>query len=411
MKVKIYRKLVLFIFVLIIVHTGCAPVPLTLREEEKIQLGTVGVVAARFPPESSLIELGVKTMDPHLLMHPVGLLLLPFVAAGSGIYDAATEMSEDRAEEIETSIEKIHDELRIQEFMAEQVFRAGQKLTEFHFLLNKEIGPASPTEQPDYRSLRIKSIDSILEISVLENGLESEKNTKEDFAFFVEVRARIIRSTDGDELISQKYSYKSQKHKSAEWFADGAKLLQEEFYRSYQLLSERIVELVFLLADFPSRTKDSRGWVKCWLSPIYPETQISFWRAHAGWEFVEVDSLKPTFQWETFPREKDKKKDKEGRLKRISNVTYDLKIWRMEDKIPVELIYFRQGLVSSSHKLEQPLDPGNKYCWTVRARFNEHGQFRVTGWASHQCEYWSFIPVHDKYYLFKTPPEGEIPKY
>jgi hypothetical protein len=239
-------------------------------------------------------------------------------------------------------------------------------------------------------------------------GFESDRDTKEDLTFFMEVRARIFRSNDGSELISRKFSYKSQKHSLFDWSKDGTQLLKEEFYRSYQLIAERIVEDFFMVANFNFNFSDKHGQV-CGLPPIYPERNLSFWRAHAGWEFVEIDSLKPTLKWEAF----SKGKDKEGRLNRISEASYDLKVWHVEDKIPVELIYFRQGLVSSSHKLEQSLEPGNKYCWTIRARFKVNGQPRATSWArSGLCDLWGLaIPViHDQYFRFKTPPESEIPK-
>ena len=277
--------------------------------------------------------------DPYAL-----LLLAPLVLAAVA-YDAVKSPPKERVAEIEAKIEEALDKLRIQEVMAEHAVKAGQKLTDYYFLKNEELGPASPGEQPDYRSLRVKGIDSILEISVLKMGFESDQDTKEDLTFF-------------------------------------------------------------MVANF--NFSDKHGQV-CGLPPIYPERNLSFWRAHAGWEFVEIDSLKPTLKWEAF----SKGKDKEGRLNRISEASYDLKVWHVEDKIPVELIYFRQGLVSSSHKLEQSLEPGNKYCWTIRARFKVNGQPRATSWArSGLCDLWGLaIPViHDQYFRFKTPPESEIPK-
>lgn len=108
------------------------------------------------------------------------------------------------------------------------------------------------------------------------------------------------------------------------------------------------------------------------LRPEYPEVH---------WSFVEVDSLQPTLRWESFPRPQDREANREGLLSRIRNVTYDLKIWRVENDYPVELIYTRQGLPEPSHRIEAPLAPCTKYFWTIRARFTLDGHTRVTEWG------------------------------
>ncbi len=52
---------------------------------------------------------------------------------------------------------------------------------------------------------------------------------------------------------------------------------------------------------------------------------------HYTWDYTStifVDSLQPTLRWEAFPRPEDREADREGLLSRISDVTYDLKIWK-----------------------------------------------------------------------------------
>ncbi len=97
--------------------------------------------------------------------------------------------------------------------------------------------------------------------------------------------------------------------------------------------------------------------------------------------YVKVDSLQPTLLWEPFPRPQDHEADKEGVLKRIRNVAYDLKILRALDNYPIELIYARQGLPEPSHSIEEPLEPSTKYFWTIRARFELDGHSRVIAWG------------------------------
>ena len=111
------------------------------------------------------------------------------------------------------------------------------------------------------------------------------------------------------------------------------------------------------------------------LRPEYPEVRrgrVISWPVAA-----KVGSLQPTFRWESFPRPHGHEADKAVPQGRISNVTYDIKIWRP----PAELVYAREGLPEPSHTIEEPLAPRTFYYWTVRARFELDGHPRVTDWG------------------------------
>jgi hypothetical protein len=118
-----------------------------------------------------------------------------------------------------------------------------------------------------------------------------------------------------------------------------------------------------------------------------------------------VDSLRPTFSWERFPRTLDRQ-ELSGQ---ISTVTYELRLWKVgreftgaphespwigtetdykyswkygcRDTDPGELVYARQGLDQPVHTLETPLQPNSRYFWTVRAHFTLDGQRRATEWS------------------------------
>lgn len=142
------------------------------------------------------------------------------------------------------------------------------------------------------------------------------------------------------------------------------------------------------------------------LQPEYPEVLFSQGKI----VFVEIDSLQPTFKWESFPRPKDIEADREGLLGQISEVTYDLKVWHAEG-----LIYSREGLPDPYHKFERVLPPSHNFIWTIRARFKLDGQPRVTEWGMSQYpqrisrkKYGpsirrSRVIPNPNYYRFKTP--------
>lgn len=105
-------------------------------------------------------------------------------------------------------------------------------------------------------------------------------------------------------------------------------------------------------------------------------------KSHLWW-IGGVDSLRPALEWEVFPRESDATiRD------RISNVTYDLRIWRAlpasdpVDVVIVDLAYARDGLTSAQHRLDEPLLPSTRYVWTIRARYEIDGMPRATPWSS-----------------------------
>jgi len=131
------------------------------------------------------------------------------------------------------------------------------------------------------------------------------------------------------------------------------------------------------------------------LRPAYPPLQKKAFAIYPN--FVEVDSLQPTFYWQQFPRPKD---DLAGK---VQDVTYEFRIWRMTPGESGKLRYARNGLESPYHKVEEPLEPSSKFFWSVRARFLIDGQVRVTEWGL------AGIPLRDEAvpnqscFRFQTP--------
>lgn len=125
------------------------------------------------------------------------------------------------------------------------------------------------------------------------------------------------------------------------------------------------------------------------LRPIYPPAVYPSYGdallasdGEIGLLFVKINSLQPTMKWQTFPTDADRKADQHGKLSHIGPVSYDLRIWRVnESGSPAEIVYEREGLPASSHQLTTRLRPATRYCWTVRARFDLDGQPRVTLWG------------------------------
>ncbi len=115
------------------------------------------------------------------------------------------------------------------------------------------------------------------------------------------------------------------------------------------------------------------------LHPEYPPVEMGTFALYS--DFVAVDSLKPTFRWQAFPRAEDRKADKEGTFGRIEGVTYELRIWKTTAGKSGTLVYAREGLKAPHHTLEKSLEPSTKYLWTARAYFEIDGRIRLIEWG------------------------------
>jgi hypothetical protein len=109
------------------------------------------------------------------------------------------------------------------------------------------------------------------------------------------------------------------------------------------------------------------------LRPEYPPVEKRTFALFA--DFVEVDSLQPTFRWEGFPRSED------FFAGSVRDITYELRIWTMIPGEEGKLRYARSGLKVPYHTLDEPLEPSSKYLWSIRARFTIDGSQRVTEWG------------------------------
>jgi hypothetical protein len=344
------------------------------------------------------------------------LFFLPlFVAGGAviggvagGVAGAINAVPAEDAEKIEAVIKKVFTDLQVQETMADHVLRTGEAMTRYRFMLTQGQCPNSPEVKLNYECFKLEA-DSVFVTSVKSIGFEGGKGGDPAISLVMQVDTKLVRISDSAEIYSGSFKYKSRTLKASVWAADDARLLREEFENCSKDLSERIIEEAFMLVEFPVISSRRQF---CMLSPIYPQWERILFKDQA--KYVLVDSHQPTFKWESFPREIDIV----GGSNRISNVAYDLKVWKVEDDFPVDLVYRRQGLSDSSHKIEEPLMRSSKYFWTVRARFELDNQPRVTKWAYSQRPFpprglssddpcnLNYIPTPN-YYRFMTAPEGK----
>jgi hypothetical protein len=118
----------------------------------------------------------------------------------------------------------------------------------------------------------------------------------------------------------------------------------------------------------------------------------------------ELDARHPVLRWARFPHPRGEDPAARGAAGDARRVTYDVRVWRAETGYPVELVYEREALPETSHRIEQALSPSTDYLWTVRARFEVDGQPRRSDWAVTHAPRLPLLP-HPFYHRFRTPPD------
>lgn len=409
---------------LFLLQVGCATIPQTLPEASKSQIKTVGVVGADFEPEYKLkgfvkgrgkglaggVAIGAgQGLVLSLEGGPITMIFAPiFMGAGAilggaaGIIDA---MPLDKVKEIESSIKNVLEDYEPQQDLVNYILKEAQKLDHPVFIPVTEPRPTDPKVTLDYRNSVDSGIDTMLEISVIDLGFKRGETSRKHFRFFMNVQVRVIGTFSGEEILFLDRNYVSDELTFIEWTDNNALLLREEWKKCYQILSRDIVERVFVMTDLrPDSTNEYVYSGYCWLKPTYPELKL--YPFSTKLKFVEIESIQPILVWDAFPREGDIAHSPEGLIERIKDITYELKIWRVEKTSPVELIYQRSGLTEPSHALEQPLEPLTRYYWTLRANYFIDGHKRMTGWSYSRkpgpllCDD-ATIP-YQNYFRFKT---------
>ncbi len=348
--------------------------------------------------------------------HLYDIVLWPFATvAGAVVYGIAggiegtfKAVPEDEVQKIEAMIAKAIANLNVQEKLAEHVMSSGWLLTGYQFSLIKGIGPATYDEKPEYRFLSKEGIDLALEVSVKSLGFSGGEKTDPSISFFMNIAVKAFRPSDVAELYSFESSHTSRPRKASEWGRKNAALLQREFETAYASLANQIVENIFLLYNFHVESIWS-AHQHCMLKPYYPPPSGIGVFTKGKLKFSEINSLRPAFRWEEFPREKDKKHDSTDILGKVTEITYDLRIWEGRDGYPEKLVYDRLGLLAPEHTVEITLKPSTEYFWTVRARFILDGDNRITKWSYSRiprmpqdpCSL-DYIPLNN-YYRFRTP--------
>lgn len=251
-----------------------------------------------------------------------------------------------------------------------------------------------------------------------------------EMAFAVPVDERIkaapdVALTDDDYvIIKRRFPVMLAPYNLDEWMAGGGKLFETEMHRSFDIISERMIDYVFRIHrnDFemasisgrqtavaapyrikiisPGEDKYDYGDDLLWaLNPLDFRTEPAGRNDQQNnCKPISVRTDRPTFTWMSVPataRGSDLNIDGE-------DLKYDLRIFDNG----LREVYRINDIRGTNHKINKPLVRGKIHYWTVRANFIKDGKKRITDWtvcgdSPFDYPYVDDEPIHE-YYPFIT---------
>ena len=329
------------------------------------------------------------------------------VASGVGaLVGTAVAPSADSVEEAEADMTAILNANSIQESLRGELAAAALRSNGTRLIELPPKSAQSAARTQDYRPLSALGVDTVIETTVTKAGTKGS-GINDPLLIYMQALVRIVRTDDNSELFSADYEYLGERLTLHEWSANGGERLVRALKIGFQSLGAHIHDNVFLLYPFPNRNPQWAGLLVFvfGLEPVFPAlrgalTDDPLIGAHFDW--VTIDTLQPTFQWQRFPRENDIKTAPEE-MGRVENVRYDIVVAREHNLAPAEVVYRREGLLDASHPITLSLHPNTRYFWTVRARFELDGRQLVTEWGStHYAARERFTAPSRFSYRFKT---------
>ena len=425
--------------VILALQYGCATTVVRSVPSKAVRdsFGVIAIVPAEYAPQSKFAiswrhregatakqaarEAGGWTATTAVMAATAAPIAVPLAVLGgvaamvTGTVQAAMEtpkgiVPKETAEKIEAAISGAISGQDVQRALAGQLATMLKSDPRVRLATVSAAGPDQPTARPDYTQLRNAGIDTVIEIAINEIGFDGciannrECQPPHTLHLFLHGQARMVRVADGASLYEWPLDYNSGPHELTRWLADDGRLLGEELNLAYRELAERIYDEAYLITPIALPFVQNAWRDRCWLEPLYPE--------HELFHGDRVETLRPALRWTSFPREIDRQQLDPAVLQKISDVTYDLRIWdedvdqNSRDRFITEqwrnrLIYERIGLAAPQHTLEVPLTPASRYYWSVRARFVVDGRPMVTRWMR-RSKCFSY-DLSLGYYEFKTP--------
>jgi len=383
-----------------------------LTEAQRARLGAIGVAMPSEDPGQTVEE--PPSGDEALYQGAgmwfvqcaqggtIGLMVAPLCAAiGAGLGSMSAESEEKvlaASFGIRDALEDYYSHDTLRDRMVRAAAQSGARTLTLES--SSESGQLRTVGRNRWRF--DEPVDSVIEVGVEELLLPAWRSgvtTNLPTPLSVRARVRVVHVTDAREIYNRSYSFVSDKKLFRDWGAENGAALRHALDAGFERMAERIVE--DLLLAYPlmpgfaitGAGTNRRNYV---VEPLYPQAH-QYWQAGSALAST-VSSLEPTFRWRDFPGEKVLKADFQRKLDGLSELRYDLRIYRLEnERRNARTILEKNNISATEFKMTQPLAPGTEYVWSVRARFVLDTGERTTRWSG------DWVGGNTRGFLFRTP--------
>lgn len=452
-------------------------------ENARAQARAVAVVPAAYAPKViyHITSPAAPMADDETAKAALFFIATALTLHGSGIYHAAPgPLPAEQADRIFAPLRKAIADRGIDlggrtasHELAQQVASVSAEMTDSSVNVMDGSGPGISSEPFDATSPTVrKKIDMAVVIRINEVGFSgvaqetderpereqgsegspfvpAEKDPQVRFGMIGAVT--VVSISDEKELMQEPLVYFSDPRRVSAWTAK-PEIVQLEMENAFSGFKRQIADNVFLLYELKTLGLSAEG-ASCPLElrerdlmsmPLTVNHPLTGKPFTVTVKVGRAGSLHPVLAWEAFPRFEDREEGPKGFVDRISDVTYDLKVWKFLDGRTAAPVYERSGIKAleawkeemavpehitefgmvrqspilrregiASHRIETPLEAATQYIWTVRARFKLDGKARVTRWSRLGPCYDQMIEdawPHGTYFQFVTPAADDVSK-
>ena len=329
--------------------------------------------------------------DPIMLITMVLITTTSTIA--SGIEGGLAAVPKKTAEETERELQQTIGSVNLADDLVHNIVNTASRRPDVAQYPITYLGKVTSSIDTNIQQWKDQGINSVVEVQLTDAGFRGGSGSRPVVSFYLNARTRLLEIQTGNLIFARDFQFMSHSLPIADWFSNRSQALATSFVQALQGLAERIIDELFLVTRFPF---DSGYWTlpgqpefgACWFRPLYPELKYTslLYSIRTGQPgvhilYTDVDSLQPTLKWEAFPRPRDQKPDNHTVLEKISNVSYDLKIWEAPNGYPERLIIDVSGLSEPQYQPVIELKPKTRYFWTFRTRYHLAGQAQVSRWA------------------------------
>jgi hypothetical protein len=207
------------------------------------------------------------------------------------------------------------------------------------------------------------------------------RNGGKDIALFMTAEARLLDVTNGQPVALRGLAYMSPWHDADLWTKSNGALTRTELAHAARALAERIVEHVFLHTPWLALADESLRTNVCGVLPI-ATPGATMYIGPGAQPPVKVDSVTPRLAWAERPAASPSVAAGPPAGMPSEDLRYDLRVFEEFDWGPGDLVYEREGLAGSGHRIERELKPATMYFWTIRVRYTVDGEPRATRWSA-----------------------------